>query len=272
VASEPLGRAATAELLSRHGIRPRKSLGQNFLVDPNVVRKIVAAAGVEVGTKVLEVGAGAGTLTRGLAAAGARVLTFEVDERLRPLLDAALAGLDNVEVRFADAARADLPAMLEGDGWVMVANLPYNVGTPLLLGLLRRASQIGRFVVMLQREVAERLAAAPGSKVYGLPSVVAQLHGSVDIAFRVAPSVFLPPPQVGSAVVVIRRHPAHPLAEEAVRLAAAAFGQRRKMLRRSLRGIVGEEELGAAGIDPTRRAEELAPSDYLAIAEVSRAR
>jgi len=270
-ASEPLGRAATAELLDRYGIRPRKSLGQNFLVDPNIVRKIVEVAAVDHETRVLEVGAGAGTLTRGLASAGARVLAYEVDERLRPLLDAVLEGL-NVEVRFADASAVDLPAVLEGEGWVVVANLPYNVGTPLLLGLLRHAPQIDRFVVMLQREAAERIAAAPGSKAYGLPSVVAQLHGAVQIAFRVAASVFLPPPQVESAVVVIRRRPAHPLAEEAIELAAAAFGQRRKMLRRSLRHLVGEPMLPAAGIDPTQRAEQLAPGDYLALAEVSRAR
>jgi 16S rRNA (adenine1518-N6/adenine1519-N6)-dimethyltransferase len=268
---EPLGRAATAELLDRYGIRPRKSLGQNFLADPNVVRKIVAVAGVGDGTKVLEVGAGAGTLTRALAAAGARVLAYEVDQRLRPLLDAVLEGLD-VEVRFADAAAADLAAALEGEGWVMVANLPYNVGTPLLLRLLREAAQIERFVIMLQREVAERLAATVGSKVYGLPSVAAQLHGSVEIAFKVAASVFLPPPPVESAVVVIRRTPAHPLSEEAVALAAAAFGQRRKMLRRSLRGLVGEQAFLEAGIDPTRRAEQLAPGDYLVLAEVNRAR
>ncbi len=270
LAEDPLGRAATAHLLAAHGVRPRRDLGQHFLADPNLVRKIVTAAGVWPGDRVLEIGAGAGTLTRGLAAAGARVLAYEVDTRLRPVLEAALEGVPGVEVRYADAALID-PAELAGEEWVVVANLPYHVGTPLLLRLLREAPGISRFVVMLQREAVERLAAAPGSRVYGLPSVVAQLHGSVKIAFRVPPTVFLPPPRVESAVAVIRRRPAHPLAERAIALAAAAFGQRRKMLRRSLASVLADPAaaLAAAGLDATRRAEDLAPEDYLRLAEVA---
>jgi len=152
-----------------------------------------------------------------------------------------------------------------------VANLPYHVGTPLLLRLLREAPSISRFVVMLQREAVERLAAAPGSRTYGLPSVVVQLHGRVKVAFTVPPGVFIPPPKVESAVAVIRRRPAHPLAERAIALAAAAFGQRRKMLRRSLARVLGEPAavLGEAGLDPGRRAEDLSPEDYLRLAEVA---
>jgi 16S rRNA (adenine1518-N6/adenine1519-N6)-dimethyltransferase len=270
VAEEPLGRGATARLLAAHGVHPRKELGQHFLVDPNLVRRIVAIAGVGPGDRVLEVGAGAGTLTRGLAATGARVLAYEVDPRLRPVLEAALEGVGGVEVRYEDASDLAPAALAEGP-WVMVANLPYNVGTPLLLRLLRQAPAITRFVVMLQREAVERLAAPPGSRVYGLPSVVVRLHGTVEVALRVPPTVFLPPPRVESAVAVIRRTPAHPRAERATFLAAAAFGQRRKMLRRSLAGVLGDAAavLAAAGLDATRRAEDLAPEDYLRLAEVA---
>jgi 16S rRNA (adenine1518-N6/adenine1519-N6)-dimethyltransferase len=269
-AEHPLGRAATARLLAAHGVRPSKDLGQHFLVDPNLVRKIVIAAEVGPGDRVLEIGAGAGTLTRGLAAAGAKVLAYEVDVRLRPVLEEALAGIPGVEVRYADAALID-PAGLAGEQWVVVANLPYHIGTPLLLRLLREAPDVSRFVVMLQREAVERLAAAPGSRVYGLPSVVAQLHGTVKVAFRVPPTVFLPPPPVESAVAVIRRRPADPSTERAISLAATAFGQRRKMLRRSLAPVLADPAavLAAAGLEATRRAEDLAPGDYLRLAEVA---
>lgn len=264
VNEEPLGRAATARLLAKHGVEPRKSLGQHFLADPNTVRRIVALAGVGPGDRVLEVGAGAGTLTRGLAATGAAVVSYEIDERLRPVLEEVVG--DRVELRFADARRID-PSLLEGR-WVMVANLPYNVGTPLVLDLLRHAHRIERFVVMLQREAVERLAARPGTKAYGVPSVVAQLHGTVQVAFRVAPSVFLPAPKVESAVAVIERRPADPDAAQAVALAAAAFGQRRKMLRRSLASRFDDPAgaITAAGLDPSARAEDLAPADYLRLA------
>ena len=270
MADDPLGRGATAHLLERHGIRLRRSLGQHFLVDPNVVRRIVAEAGIAPGDRVLEIGAGAGTLTRGLAAAGAGVVAYEIDERLRPLLDEALAGIPGVEVRFADAAALP-PQDLAGEATIVVANLPYHVGTPLLLDLLRRAEQVERFVVMLQREAVERLAAAPGSKAYGLPSVVAQLHGEVRVAFRVPGSVFFPEPPVESAVAVIRRITAPSGAGAAVALAAAGFNQRRKMLRRSLAAALDDPGavLAAADIDPTLRAESLTPGDYLRLAEAA---
>ena len=265
----PLGRAATIDLLERHGLRPRKALGQHFLADPNIVDKIVSVAGIGPEDRVVEVGAGVGTLTRGLAAAGAAVTAFEIDERLRPVLGEALAGM-GVEVYFEDAARIDFSARLAGGPWVMVANLPYNVGTPLLMDLLRRVPQIERFVVMLQREAVERLAARPGSKAYGLPSVVARLHGDVEVAFRVPASVFVPPPKVESAVAMIRRHTTARLADEAVTLAAAGFGQRRKMLRSSLRTVLGDPvtALEAAGLDPTNRAEDVGPDGYRRLAEV----
>jgi 16S rRNA (adenine1518-N6/adenine1519-N6)-dimethyltransferase len=273
VTDQPLGRAATSRLLEHYGIRLRRRLGQHFLVDPNTVRRIVAVAEIGPGERVLEIGAGAGTLTRGLAAAGATVTAYEIDRRLRPVLEEALAGVEGITVCYADAT-APSPEVLAGDATVVVANLPYQVGTPLLLSLLRRAAGVERFVVMLQREAVERLAAGPGTKTYGLPSVVAQLHGDVTLAFRVPATVFFPEPPVESAVALIRRRTADPRAGRAVALAGIAFAQRRKMLRRSLGTVLDDAEgvLVAAGIDPTLRAEDLPPTDYLQIAEAADAR
>ena len=264
------GRGEIRRLLDAHGLRPRKRLGQHFLADPNVVDRIVRTAAVGPGSQVVEIGAGTGTLTKALAATGAHVVAYEIDEGLRPLLESVLDGT-GVEVHFADAARTDLGTALGPGEWVMVANLPYGVGTTLLLDALQAAPRIVRFVVMVQREVAERLAAAPGSRRYGLASVVAALHGRVEYAFTVAPSVFVPPPEVESAVIAVSRIEAAAGAAAATRIAAAAFNQRRKMVRRSLQAVFDDPipVLGAAGIDPTVRAEDLAPEDYLRLAEVA---
>jgi 16S rRNA (adenine1518-N6/adenine1519-N6)-dimethyltransferase len=260
------GKAEIMGLLRRHGVAPVKRLGQNFLIDPNIIRKIVDLAAVGPADRVLEVGAGTGTLTRALAATGARVLAYEIDDRLRPVLDEVLAGVGNVEVRYSDAAGA----RLTGDSWTVVANLPYYLSTTLVLDWLRAGPQPGRLVVMVQREVAERLIAGPGSRVYGIPSVIISLYANSQLAFRVPPTVFYPKPEVESAVVEIVRHEAPPHAGTAARLATAAFGQRRKMLRRSLAGTLIEAEpmLVAAGIDPRSRPEDLAVSEFLALAEV----
>ncbi len=269
MAEGPQGRAEISSLLERHGLRPRKALGQHFLADPNIVRKIVELAAVGPGDQVLEVGAGTGTLTRALAETGARVVAYEVDDRLRPVLEEVVGGMD-VELRFADAASVDLAGTLGPGPWVMVANLPYQVGTTLLLDLVRQASQIERFVVMVQQEVAERLAAGPGSRDYGLPSVVVRLYCAVQMGFRVAPSVFYPPPRVESAIVVLRRmFSPDRRREDAARLAAAAFSQRRKMLRRSLADALGDAEARCrrAGIDPQARPEALSPEDFLRLAD-----
>ena len=232
--AEPQTVQRVRELLERHGRHPRKALGQHFLADPNLVRKIIVDARLEPGSRVLEIGAGTGTLTAALASAGHPVLAYEIDDDLGDLLEEVLAGLD-VDMRFEDAMDVDFAAVL-GDGpWAMVANLPYNVGTPLLMTLLRFVPAITRFAVMVQREVADRIVAEPGSKQYGIPSVVAALHSRRLDWFRVPPQVFVPPPSVGSAVVILERIPAPAAAERAVELAQAAFGQRRKMVRASLR-------------------------------------
>jgi 16S rRNA (adenine1518-N6/adenine1519-N6)-dimethyltransferase len=263
-------RTEIAELLERHGLAPIRRLGQHFLADANITRKIVSLAEVEPGSNVVEVGAGTGTLTRALAEAGARVISYEVDERLRPVLEEVTADLD-VDVRYEDVTDVEFHSALEGDSWVMVANLPYNVGTPVVLDGLRHAEKIDRFVVMVQMEVARRFAADPGTDDYGLPSVVVGIHADASVAFTVPPQVFYPPPRVESAVVVMRRKPAPLAAEVAIELARAGFGQRRKMLRRSLVSVLDDPvaTLERAGIDPTSRAEDLAPEDFIALASAS---
>jgi 16S rRNA (adenine1518-N6/adenine1519-N6)-dimethyltransferase len=263
----PQTRTEIADLLARHGLSPVHHLGQNFLADANITRKIVEVARIEPGDRVIEVGAGTGTLTRALAAAGARVVAYEVDRGLAPVLEEVTRGLD-VELRFEDVMNVDLGADLGGGPWTMVANLPYNVGTPLVLDSLRTLPNIVRFVVMVQREVAERFAASPGSRDYGIPSVIAGIHAPARIAFRVPPQVFYPAPSVDSAVVVMDRVAPPPGASRAIELAVAAFNQRRKMLRRSLAGALEDPvaTIEAAGLDPTSRAEDLTPADYLRMA------
>ena len=257
-------------LLERHGVTPRKALGQHFVIDPSVIAKLVAIAGVGPGDLVVEIGAGTGTLTRALAATGAIVRAYEVDERLAPVLAEVLAPYPVTEVVIADVARRDLAAELSGGPWALVANLPYHVGTPLVLDLLRRAPQVATYAVMVQREVADRLAAAPGSKLYGLPSVVAALYGrGAETVTRLPPDVFYPRPRVDSALVVLERRAEVPAAAGvAAGLAAVAFGQRRKMVRNSLAGRVPVGDLERAGIDPAARAEQLGAEDYLRLAEV----
>lgn len=256
-------------LLRKHGLQPRRHLGQHFLADPNLIRRIVAAAGVTGEDHVLEVGAGTGTLTRELARSGAKVLALEVDRRLEGVLTETLAGMA-VDLRFGDALRFDY-SELQGVSWKLVANLPYEVGTVLILDLLRRVPAITEFTVMVQEEVGRRLVAQPDSPDYGLPSVIVGLHGQARLLFTVPPQVFYPPPRVESAVVRIVRNPADPATERAIELATAGFAQRRKMLRSSLRAVLPEPSpvLLGAGIDPTRRPESLAPDEFLTLAKAS---
>ncbi len=261
------GRREILDLLDRHGLRPRKHLGQNFLADPNLVDRIVREAGVGAGDRVVEIGAGTGTLTRALAATGAIVVAYEIDDRLAPVLEESLGGT-TVDMRFGDAMRLDMGAELGPGPWTRVANLPYNVGTPLLLDLLRNAEEIRRFVVMLQRDVADRLVAGPGDSAYGLPSVSATLRATIRFGFTVAPQVFVPTPDVESAVVILDRRVAAPEADVAEALAAVAFNQRRKMLRRSLVEALEspEQTLLDAGIAPSARPEELGPGAWIDLA------
>lgn len=259
------------ELLAQHGLEPKKALGQHFLADPNIVMKIVRTSGVGPGDQVLEVGPGTGTLTAALGSTGAAVTAYEVDQSLEPILTDVLAELPNVEVVFKDATTLENGEMPGEGDWVMVANLPYNVGTPLVLSLLRTAPQIKRFVVMIQKEVADRFVAAPGSKAYGLPSVIVGMFCGRTDSFFVPPQVFFPPPNVGSAVVTLDRATAPPLAEEAIAIAAVAFGKRRKMIRSSLKALFADVTAAceAAGVAPTARPEELSPEDFCRLAAVA---
>lgn len=258
-------RTTILSLLERHGLVPRKAYGQHFLADPNLIAKVVAVAEIGPHDAVVEVGAGTGALTAALASTGGRVVAFEVDERFRPVVAETLAG-SNVDVRFADIMDVDLDAELDGGPWKMVANLPYNLGTPLLLNVLLGVGRITSMTVMVQKEVADRLVARPGTAEYGLPSVVVALTSTVVERFAVPPQVFVPAPQVASSVVRLDRIDPPGRLEEAVGLARAAFGQRRKMLRRSL-AWVPDEAFAAAGVSPTSRPEQLAPGQFLALAE-----
>jgi 16S rRNA (adenine1518-N6/adenine1519-N6)-dimethyltransferase len=265
--------AGIRELLAAHGLEPSRALGQNFVADPNTVRRIARLARVGAGDRVLEIGAGLGSLTLALLETGAEVTAIEVDRHLLPVLREVVEprGARVVE---ADALHHDWAAQLGEAGWVLVANLPYNIATPLVLDLLERAPQVERMLVMVQSEVGERLAAGPGSKAYGIPSAKAAWWAAVEVVGRVPPSVFVPPPRVDSALVeVVRRPPAGDDAERAAvfALVEAGFGQRRKMLRRSLAGLLGPEAFAAAGVRPEARAEELSLADWQRLARAGRA-
>jgi 16S rRNA (adenine1518-N6/adenine1519-N6)-dimethyltransferase len=248
------------ELLDRHGLSPRKSLGQHFVVDPNTVRRIVVLAGVDAGDHVVEVGAGLGSLTVELAAAGAHVVAIEADDSLIPALREVTDDLD-VEVVHADALAVDWEALLaDAPTWKLVANLPYNVATPLVVELLDHVPPITELFVMVQREAGERLVADPGGKTYGIPSVKVAYWAHAELVGTVPPTVFLPRPKVESALVRITRRTEPAVAADPERLFALvrqAFGQRRKMLRRSLAGLADDGDFERAGVQPDARPEQL---------------
>jgi 16S rRNA (adenine1518-N6/adenine1519-N6)-dimethyltransferase len=267
-----LTRREAAALLERHGIRPSRARGQNFVVDPNTVRRIVRLAGVGPGDHVVEVGPGLGSLTLALAEAGADLTIVEVDHRLVEVLHEVLAGTA-VRIVEADALTLDWDAALGAvRPWTLVANLPYNVATPLVLDVLDRVPTVERMLVMVQREVGERLAAPPGGSAYGIPSVKVAYWATASVVGRVGPQVFLPRPRVESVLVRIDRLPRPAVDVDPAllfTLVRAGFGQRRKMLRRSLAGLVDEDAYATAGIDPAARAETLSIEDWgrLAAAE-----
>jgi 16S rRNA (adenine1518-N6/adenine1519-N6)-dimethyltransferase len=266
-----------AELLARHGLAPRRALGQNFVVDPNTVRRIARLAGVGPGDRVVEIGAGLGALTEALVDTGAAVTAIEVDRGLVAVLGERLSGR-GVRIIEGDARHLDWPAVLRPDGgWVLVANLPYNVATPLVADLLDGVPAVQRMLVMVQREVGERLAAAPGDDAYGAVSVKVAYWATASVVGRVPPTVFLPRPKVESALVAITRRPEPAVGPEVDRaglfaLVRAGFGQRRKMLRRSLAALVQPGDFEAAGIRPQARAEELGVDDWGRLAAVVQAR
>ena len=263
------------EVIRAHGLAARKSLGQNFLLDLNLTTRIARAAGPFAGIAVIEVGPGPGGLTRALLALGADVIAVERDERCVAALQEVVAAYPGrLTVLADDALRFDAAAFLQGRPARVVANLPYNIATALLVSWLTTElwpPWYEQLVLMFQREVAERIVAEPGSKVYGRLSVLAQWRSEPRILFDVAPSAFVPPPKVTSSVVrlVPRAQPA--LCKRALleRVTAAAFGQRRKMLRQSLRtlGVDPLPLLDAAGIAPTARAEDIPVAGFVALAQ-----
>tara|TARA_B100001179_G_C18499704_1_gene363748 strand:+ start:124 stop:873 length:750 start_codon:yes stop_codon:yes gene_type:complete len=244
-------------------------LGQNFVVEPNTVRRIAELAGVGLGDRVVEVGPGLGALTLALLETGAEVTAVEIDEVLVDVLEEVAGDHGSLRIVHADAMGVDWESLLGAGPWTLVSNLPYNVSVPLVCDLLDDVPAIVRLVVMVQLEVADRLVASPGDDAYGLPSVKVAYHAEARKVGRVPPSVFLPRPRVDSALVDVVRRPEPLVAadpEVLFRLVRAGFAHRRKMLRGALRGIVDEAGLVAAGVDPTLRAEDLDLAQWAAIA------
>jgi 16S rRNA (adenine1518-N6/adenine1519-N6)-dimethyltransferase len=264
------------DLLGESGLAPRRDLGQNFVGDPNTVRRIAALAQVGAGDHVVEIGAGLGSLTLALAETGASVTALEVDRGIVPVLRELVADVPSVTVVEADATTVDWDDLLAAsEQWTLVANLPYNVATPLVCDILDEVPAVASMLVMVQREVAERFAAPPGNKQYGAVSVKVAYWATARIVGHVPASVFVPRPNVESALVRIdRRQPPHVDREALFTLVRTAFGQRRKMLRRSLAGTVGPEVFEAAGVSPEARPEQLGLDEWtrLTTAHVSAAR
>ena len=266
-----LGAARIRALLDEAGLVPSRALGQNFVIDPNTVRRIAGLAGVVTGDHVLEIGPGLGSLTLALAELGAHVTAVEVDRRLVPVLRSVVAEAEPpVSVVEADALEVDLDAVLVASRtWRLAANLPYNVGTTIVLRILHEAPAVSGGVVLVQREVAERLAARPGSDDYGIPSVKVAWWADATVVGRVPATVFHPRPRVESAIVRLERHPVpgdDALRQRVFQLVDAGFGQRRKMLRRSLANHVPPDAFAEADVSATARAEELAVGDWIRLA------
>lgn len=273
----------TKELLEKYRFSFKKSLGQNFLIDRNILEKIVRVADVSKETGVIEIGPGFGALTEKLAQHADKVIAFEIDSRLLPILDEALAGCDNVAIVHSDILKVDLHEAIgmhfkRGQDLIVVANLPYYATTPILMKLLEEKLPIRGIVCMLQKEVADRISAKPNTKQYGSLSVAVQFYGRVETSFFVPNTVFIPRPNVDSAVIKITLHEKPPYRVEDERLffdiVRAAFAKRRKTLVNSLAAHFNErfakQEIETlieqAGIDPKRRGETLAIEEFVELA------
>ena len=268
-----LSRADASRQLEGAGLRAKRALGQNFVVDANTVRKIARLANVDNHRHVLEIGAGLGSLTLALAETGALVTAVEVDDQLLPLLRENVDPIENITVVHADAMKLNWSTLLEGgDDWALVANLPYNVATPLVADVLDFVPQVQRMLVTVQKEVGERFCASPSTEAYGALSVKVAFHATARIAGIVPPTVFLPRPNVDSALVEIVRHKepidAQINQKELFSLVRMGFAKRRKMLRGSLAGRVSPEQFEEAEIAPTARAEELSVYDWMRLARI----
>ncbi len=265
--------SATRHILKTFDLRASKKLGQNFLIDSSVVQKIVDAAEISADDEILEIGPGIGTLTQGLLEAGAKVTAVEIDKKLPAVLEKTLEGYENFKLVQGDILKVDIEKIMPPN-FKVVANLPYYITTQILLTLLEKKLPVTKIVTMVQKEVADRMTAAPNSKIYGAMTVAVQFRADVKIAFEVPPSAFLPRPEVTSAVVVcdVRESPFKVADEEFfIKVVRAAFGQRRKTLVNSLlgAGFLREKILSAlevAKILPERRAETLSIEDFVNLA------
>lgn len=264
------GLESLRDVISRHGLDARKALGQHFLLDPDITNRIAALAGPLDGRHVVEVGPGPGGLTRALLGTqAASVTAVELDPRAAEIIRELISFFpDRLRLVEDDALKQDLTALCPAPRHI-VANLPYNVATPLLVGWLRQGAAWERLTLMFQLEVAERICAQPDTSHYGRLGVLAQWCARCDIVMKLPPGAFSPPPAVWSAVASLTPHPEQPspaLFKAMERVTAAAFGQRRKMLRGSLKSLQGERLLAETGIDGTRRAETLSIAEFDSLA------
>lgn len=267
-------REVTKYILATFGLRAKKKLGQNFLVSEEAVGRIAAAAQVGPGDFVLEIGPGIGTLTQALAETGAQVEAVEIDKALLPVLAKTLEGYENIHITNEDILKLDINKLMGGRSFAVAANLPYYITTPIIFSLLEQNLPVTRLVVMVQKEVADRMTAQPGGKDYGALSVALQYYTQPQLAFMVPAKSFIPAPHVDSAVVVCerRQQPAVQVDEKTFFLVVkAAFSVRRKMLSNALKntGLSGEEItawLERAGIDGKRRGETLSQAEFARLA------
>jgi 16S rRNA (adenine1518-N6/adenine1519-N6)-dimethyltransferase len=270
----PLTPASIRALLDAYGLRPSRALGQHFLADPNTADRIVRLAGVSPGDRVVEVGPGLGSLTVALCAAGASVTAVELDRHVVRALEDVVADLP-VRIEVGDALTVDWRELLGDEaGWSMVANLPYNVATSMVVRALETAPMIDRFLVMVQREVGERLAAPPGSRTYGAVSVRVAYYAQARVIGHVPPTVFMPRPNVDSALVQLLRRSVPPVevadVDRMFTIVRAGFATRRKTLRRALAPLLGDRTVAVlerAGIDSSARAETLGLPEWAALAD-----
>lgn len=264
-----IGKSDLKNIMEKHDLKPSKSLGQNFVVDPNTILKIIRAANIEKHQQILEIGPGLGSLTAQLSTTS-KVVAIELDRYLVPALEEVLNHFgerENVEIIHQDAMKIDWKEFFSHRQgiWKMVANLPYNIATPLIVTLLENAPKIQSIFVMVQLEVGERFAASPKSKAYGIPSVKAQYWAETKVLGKVSPNVFLPIPKVDSAILQIIRKPSPPEVNYTnfSRLIQTAFQHRRKMIRKSLTTLIPMSNFTIAEISPQSRPEELSVADWV---------
>lgn len=275
-------RSATMDLVKRHGFKFTKSLGQNFLIDDNIVDKIVAGAGIGPSDKIIEVGPGIGTLTREMASRAGALMAVEIDKNLIPILTDTLGDYENVKIVNEDIIKADIRGLidenLDGGPIKLVANLPYYITTPIIMRFLEEDINVTDIVVMVQKEVAERMNAQPGGKDFGALSVAVQFYCDTEIVAKVPRHLFVPQPNVDSIVIALRVRPERKYRVDNedlfFKVVKAAFGQRRKTLLNSIASMgnltkdMVKEALEEAGIDPKRRGETLSLDEFANLSNV----